>query len=275
MKSMIILGLSILFIVTMSSCRQKAIVKNDMVLDQDLREKFEIVSRHRIFFGHKSVGDDIVDGLRLISTKNAKPPLKILLIDQPSADTVPAAYFLHAKIGKNGDCISKAAAFSVNMDDVRLKDVEVVLFKFCFIDFNTDTNVDSVFSIYADTLKMLEGRFPRVKFIYATVPLLSRYGYSGPIKGRLKELFGMKNDNIVRARYNNKIRQTFPERRIFDIARIECTDSEGNSNFDVVNGDTVYHLFDEYSYDGGHLNQIGQKLVAQGLIKSIVATLEE
>ena len=57
---------------------------------------------------------------------------------------------------------------------------------------------------------------------------------------------------------------------IYDLARIESTYQNNKREFFKYQNKKYYSLIKEYTYDGGHLNQYGRKLVAQELLKVLL-----
>jgi len=53
---------------------------------------------------------------------------------------------------------------------------------------------------------------------------------------------------------------------IFDIAKIQSTFPDGTRSIFTKDGKTYYSMVPEYSYDGGHLNELGRKKVAEQLL---------
>jgi len=54
---------------------------------------------------------------------------------------------------------------------------------------------------------------------------------------------------------------------VFDIAKIESTNTENTREVHSLDGEKYYSLFPEYATDGGHLIKKGRDLVARKLIK--------
>ena len=53
---------------------------------------------------------------------------------------------------------------------------------------------------------------------------------------------------------------------LFDLAMVESTYEDGSRYTFSANGHTYYALVPEYTKDGGHLNELGQKVAAEQLL---------
>ena len=74
-------------------------------------------------------------------------------------------------------------------------------------------------------------------------------------------------DNIKRNELNRLIVQEYGGKEpLFDIALIESTLPDGRRTIFSADGKDYYYLSDEYTNDGGHLNEQAQKYVAEQLL---------
>ncbi len=71
----------------------------------------------------------------------------------------------------NEDPISKIEAFAKTIEAGVGDHAEVAFFKFCYIDFKQDTDVDKVFDRYQSTMSRLKASYPKTTFAHMTVPL--------------------------------------------------------------------------------------------------------
>ena len=214
------------------------------------KEQLE-AARVPVFFGHQSVGRNILDGVTTVySAKGVSAPelTELELGAQPAGNGIR-----HLASGKNGDPQSKLDAFDQALRSGLAGESGVALMKFCYVDIKWDTDVDALFEKYQQVLSALERDFPNVTFLHATTPLTT--GPSG-IKDRIKVLIG-RDDNAARTRYNELVRAAYGPDLLLDVAAIESTDPAGA---------TANRLFPGYSSDGAHLNSTGGSLVAVGLL---------
>jgi hypothetical protein len=222
-----------------------------------------------IFFGHQSVGYDIVGGLAALAKE--RPDLGLRVAEVRSADELSGPVFAHGPIGRNGDPLGKIAAFEAALEAGLGERVDVALFKFCYVDFEPGTDVEAVFARYEETMARLRRRFPRVRFVHVTVPLTTVQ--SGP-KALVRRLLGRRiaqaEENVVRERYNALVRGEYlGVEPVFDLAAAESTRVDGSPVRFEHRGASHPRLAGEYASDGKHLNAGGGRWVAAHLLASL------
>lgn len=239
-------------------------------IDAHLRSNLERIAQKRIFFGHQSVGVNLLDGIRQLA-KSANVAVKI--VDANTADSVNSAMIGHAFIPENGNPTRKLESFAQAMGH-QASGVDIALMKFCYIDFGQETDVKQLFSHYQSTFESLRALHPKTTFVHVTVPLTI---VSDGLTVRLKELFGRAPpefaENLRREEYNALLRQAYQGRApIFDLARIESTAPDGKLVTVEWKNRVVPAMAPAYSNDGGHLNEVGQFQAARELI-SVLASI--
>ena len=211
------------------------------------------------------MGYNVIEGIKDIMKENPQIKLNILKTRKSADFSVPL--FGHSDIGKNDNPMSKTDDF-VGIIEQELGDkVQIAFFKFCFVDVVSGTDVNRLFDDYRLKLINLRAKHPNVVFIHWTVPLMTVQ--TGP-KAFIKKLIGKSisgyDDNIKREQFNSMLRKEYMGREpFFDLAAIESTSPNGNRLYFTQNGKAGYALAPEYTTDGGHLNTIGRKLVAEQL----------
>lgn len=237
---------------------------------QECKEVLKKISRNRIYFGHQSVGLNILDGLQDILKEYPSVKLSIIELENPKQFAEGA--IVHSRIGKNRDPFSKLDAFVRILNGGVGNSVDVVFIKFCYVDFDGATDVQPVFNGYRETVKSLREKFPKLKFIHVTVPLkINKAG----IKAKIKKIIG-KTDiweytgNIKRNQFNEMlIKEYSASEPVFDLAKVESTCPNGKRVCFELGGKTYFSLAPEYTTDGGHLNEPGRRRVAGELIKTL------
>lgn len=224
------------------------------------------LSGKRIYFGHQSVGANILEGMRDVMEENPQIELNLVEMTDPSVFNTPA--FAHSKVGKNTDPKSKCRAFSDLLNRGIGSKIDIALLKFCYIDVTTSTDVDEVFQEYRNTVASLRQKFPHVVFIHLTVPLTT---IETGIKASIKRIIGMKlngyDENIRREELNTKLRAEYGKKEpLLDIAQLESTYPDGTRLTFTAAGRTYSSMVPEYTDDGGHLNQKGRRIVAEQLL---------
>jgi hypothetical protein len=204
----------------------------------------QTLSTKAIYFGHQSVGYNIMDGVQALVTGTPGVTLRIEGTSDPAA--MRKGVFAHAGNGSNGDPAGKIAAFQASVQGGIGAKVDIAFFKFCYVDFDGSTDVASLFANYRAKMTALKSAYPTVRFVHFTVPLTT----------------GPAADNAVRERFSDLIRSTYSGAEpVFDLAKTESTRPDGST--EMVGG--VRALAAAYSSDGGHLNSAGQDAVARAL----------
>lgn len=261
--------LLILLLILVNSCDNKSGVYK--MNDNDLGN-ISILKDKRIYFGHQSVGNDIISGIEQI--KKEKDGFEINIIDLNESIELPSTFFAHSNIGENENPNSKCDAFSTVLNNYG-ESFDIALMKFCYIDINRDSDVNEMFKYYKKTMDSLSTNYPNIKFLHLTSPLRSNPRGVGVW---IREILGRQNniklDNIKRNEYNELIRQDFPEMEIFDLAEIQSTYPNGRRESFEQNGKNYYSLIEDYTYDGGHLSEIGSKWVASKMIYKLGTVIE-
>lgn len=212
----------------------------------------------RMFFGHMSVGQNIMSGIRdVYGTKGVELPTIVEIAPgEVPADLSEEGVMVHALIGENYYPLGKLENFDSTLRAGLADKVDVAMLKFCYVDVNQDTDVDALFANYQETMSSLERDYPDVHFVHTTVPLT--VGPHG-IKGHLKVLL-RGNHNVARENYNDLMRAAYGPEELLDVAALETKAPDGS----IKSG-----LYPGYTYDGEHLNDTGSALVAVELARML------
>ena len=229
------------------------------------------LSKKKIFFGHQSVGLNIIDGIKDVMKENANIDLDIVESNKIS-DT--CGTFAHYRIGKNREPELKIKDFVKLMEDGIAKKIDIAFFKFCYVDITKETDVQKLFENYRNSMNQLSARYPKVKFVHVTTPLTLIKKKTLLIS--IKEFIGKKiplgyESNLKRNQFNELMRKEYgPEGKVFDLALFESTLPD-NTRMKVEKDDQIYYsLCPDYTDDGGHLNERGRKKVAENLLLLLV-----
>ena len=241
-------------------------------MNDALKADFELASSARIYFGHQSVGGNIMDGLEDLQRQLGRPVIRVAelgVLDVPEGQGV----LLHTAVGKNGDPGSKCEDFRRVLEQLRGR-LDVALFKFCYIDFSDTSDVDEIFSTYARTMDDLKQRYPEVTFIHVTAPLRTVDGGPGVW---VREMVGRRNRtklaNVSRNEFNRRLKERYAGDPIFDLAAVMSTYPDGRRESFRMDGVVYYSLVPAYTDDGGHLNRVGRTYAAAEFVRSIAAAI--
>ena len=221
---------------------------------------WDVVADARIYFGHQSVGRNILEGIRELSSSGVGRAITIVPSRPASADPRPA--LVEFPVGENGKPESKLADFAAALDQIETPDAAVAVFKYCYLDITAETDVEGLFARHRAAVSEMRARHPKLTFVHVTAPLTTLE--SGP-RYLVKRLLGKRSTrdaNANRNRFNVMLRRAFEGEPIFDLARVESTRPDGSRTGFTAANDTIYTLAPELTDDGGHLNAAGRRAAA-------------
>ncbi len=258
-----------LAILALGACAPRAgrEVATQMTTFRDVPDSsWRALAQKRVFFGHQSVGGEIVDCISELVRE--KPALGLRVV---AADSLPAegGCFAHAFIGRNGEPGLKTDDFAQRIEGGIGRRADIAFHKYCFADIAGGTDVAAVFAHYRTVMTKLRADYPGVTFVHVTTPLVT--SRAGGAKLVVQRLLGRApqrvGSNIARERFNDLMRAEYAGREpVFDLAQIESTRPDGRREGVAFGGRPGYALFPGYSSDGSHLNEAGRRRVAEALL---------
>jgi hypothetical protein len=237
-------------------------------------EAWRALGSKRIYFGHKSVGANIVDGLRDLGSAN---PLRLVQVDErPELADPGSGALLHGPVGRNGRPSTKLQAFAERLDLRVGAWADYAFFKLCYVDIESGADVPGLFREYETVMTALRERHPGTTFVHVTVPITARL--EGPrvlwvlAKRAGRKVLGREDweagfyDNSARNEYNALLRERYLGREpIFDLAALEAGENQRNGPF----------LRRSLTDDGGHLNELGRREIASHLLAFLAGLAAE
>lgn len=229
-------------------------------------EQWQALSQRTVYFGHQSVGVNIVDGIRELAAQN--PQVQIKISTGAAADRGPG--LVEFLVGENTDPDSKNRAFLAATQG-RLDPGSVLMFKYCYVDIDENTDASALFEGYRQTVAALRARHPDAIVVHVTMPLTA----DAPLRNWVNMLRGRPTRltwNGVRSRYNELLRAAYEGREpVYDLAAAEATRSDGSLQYSVVEGHKVFAMADEWTSDGGHLNAAGRQRAAAQFLTTLAS----
>lgn len=225
----------------------------------------------RVFFGHKSVGANVLEGLKSLMAGDPRLKLKLVRSSQPASVRGPA--FIEDEIGENGNAFSKNAAFRSALRTGLGPEGGIALYKYCYVDITESSNVAEIFEQYRRGIAALSAEHPNLRFIHVTTPLTT---VEPAAKARIKAMLGRpsaRQANARRNEFNDLMRQAYPSDSIFDLAKAESTHPDGSRSYFTADGKQICILAEEYTTDGGHLNALGSQVAAREMLKTLAKNL--
>ena len=146
-------------------------------------ENWKALAGKRLFLGHQSVGGNILEGISDLMHEH--PEIRLSIVEGTRSELFDRPVLAHSTVGRNGDPLSKMRDFQRMMDQGLGGRVDLAFFKFCYLDFDSRSDVESIFSTYLEIMTGLQERYPGTRFLHATAPLRSM-----PVSGieRIKHL---------------------------------------------------------------------------------------
>jgi hypothetical protein len=224
------------------------------------------LAQAKIYFGHQSVGNNIMAGVGDLIRQN--PRLKLEIEETAAPAGLQNAVFAHGPVGKNENPASKIDDFAAKIKAGVGGSADIAFFKFCYIDIMADRNIDELFTHYQKTMSDLKKSYPKTTIVHVTVPLtIVQTGPKVFIKKMIGRAPGGFEENAKRNEYNRKLRQAYDGKEpVFDLAKIESIYADGSrATFDWQR-QTYERMIPEYGSDGRHLNEPGRQLVAEHLL---------
>ena len=228
--------------------------------DEEIRKLASI----KVFFGHKSVGENVIDGIKSLMANDSRLKLNLVRSSEPASVRGPA--FIDAEIGENTNPDSKNAAFYSDLRAGLGSEGGIAMYKYCYVDITGSTNVPRLFDNYRRGIESLRAAHPDVRFIHVTVPLTT---VEPAAKAWVKDILGRSTAraaNAKRNEFNQLLRETYSPGSIFDLATVESTRPDGSRSYFKLGDKQIYTLAEEYTADGGHLNAMGSEAAARQLL---------
>lgn len=225
------------------------------------------ISNKTIFFGHQSVGANIIDGLLALAGNESVIEVK----KYSSVTGLERGRLNHMYLGQNYDPFGKIRSFVQVLSNFDDNQPDIAFFKFCYLDVDTSTDVFRLFNFYKQAMAEIKKQHPETEIMHATIPLLQiQTGPKAWIKRALgKPITGLA-DNVARGRFNELLLAEYGARAvIFDIAQFESTYPDGGRESFVWEGKIYYALVHRYSDDGAHLNELGREILAVRLVQAL------
>ena len=259
---------------TLSAENEEAVPVKLASFDDVTPEQWAALSSRRLFFGHQSVGRNMLAGVRTILEEN--PAIRLTLANAENPGEVEGPALIEANIGRNRQPATKADAFeSVLETGFGSEPGAVAMYKYCYIDIQPETDPDELFEDYVSRTEAIEARYPDLTLVHITLPLVVTP--TGPMES-INNFLGRDTQtklNLKRNHFNERMRAKYGGTDpLFDLAAIESLKSDGTRSHTVYRGQKVYRMAPEWTSDGGHLNEAGQRRVAEQFL-SFLATLPD
>lgn len=250
-------GVTILALWCAAGCRGEPTQEAVVVVDDALRRDLETIKGARVFFGHQSVGQDLLDG---VATLAREAGVEVTIGE--------------GQIGANGKPEQKFDDFAERAETGPALDL--IAMKLCYVDLYRGADAEQLLASYRRAVARVRLANPSLKILHVTTPLTIR---ASTVKASIKRLIGgnshSDDSNALRLAYNRGLRAAFPGEPVFDLAAAESTRPDGSREEFAVAGQPVPMLWQGYAVDEGHLNTQGKRVAARAFIAALAEALRK
>jgi len=237
----------------------------------DVKSDLEVLAKSRVYFGHQSVGNNLLAGLTSLSATHNVP---LRIVSAPAPDEAPG--IVHAIVGRNREPQTKCDAFARFLTEQGTARWDAAILKFCYADMGEggEQNPNRVLDGYKAAVRSARTARPDLLIVHATMPLQSEgLGKRDAIRKFFG--FGTSNDahNVVRNKYNDLLRAEYAGEPLIDLAWAESTRPDGTRTGFHRDGQFIYAMAREFTYDEGHLSDAGKEWVAREFVRSLADAL--
>jgi hypothetical protein len=193
----------------------------------------------RVLWGHQSVGENLLGGARQLGFEFRSV--------SRGADYGEARWG-EAGVADNGDPERKIRSFVELMVGGGIgRRVEAASFKFCWVDFDTGTDVEELGDEYDAAMRDVQARFPSVRLLHVTPPLTTDEPELNGVRWRFgRELIRRHRDTGL----------------VFDLGAVISTDASGQQ----CKTGNQRRLCPGWASDSGHLNDDGSQRAAKAFL---------
>lgn len=228
-----------------------------VLLEEPLRADLERLRGARIFFGHHSVGDDILAGLRGFAREAG---IELAISEE--------------RVGQNTRPLAKFEDFARHAESAAAQGEQLLSMKLCYVDFTPDSDAGALVRAYADAVERVRKARPDARIVHVTPPLCTR---PAGLESKLKRTLGARiwedQANARRMEFREQQLARFPGEPCFDLGLLESTRPDGTREQHQVGGRQVPMLWPGYTRDGGHLNEAGKRLAARAFAHVLAGAL--
>ena len=239
---------------------------------QDLSQaQQEKLKGRRIFFGHQSVGGNVMDGLGKLAASGTPVPLKVE--KTLNLDSSQAGVLAHEWIGENEHPRTKLDALDSAVRG-SAAGADVVMFKFCYTDFGRDVDPAQVFAAYRDQVRALQSLRPGLTMVHITTPVPEPEGTLSYMLRKARGKMTLRERVAKINSYNDLLRKEFGGKEpLFDLALLESQGPDGGRATISEGGQVLNVLNPAWSADGSHLNEPGRTTIAKQLLVFLADSL--
>ena len=229
----------------------------NLLIDETLKQDLRTLRDAHVYFGHQSVGANILSGLAELSNAAG---IEVRIDEAP--------------IGQNTKPLEKFEDFAKRGESNVSDGTQLMAMKLCYVDFTPRTDVGGLIQAYAAAVDRVRKARPGTRIVHVTPPLMAQ---PSDLKSKMNRTLGRPvwedQANAKRLEFKQKLLERFPGEPVFDLSVVESTRPDGTKEEHEVDGKKVPMLFPGYTSDGGHLNETGRLVAAKAFAHAFAAAL--
>ena len=191
-------------------------------------EDWERLAKKKIFFGHHSVGNNIINGV--VDLQKEHLEIRLNIVKSHDASQFSSPIFAHSPVGSNTDSSSKIKEFDVFIRNGIGACADMAFFKFCFVDVVRGTDIRQLFEEYKTVISKIQQDYPDLMVLHCTVPLqVHKISWKTVVKNSMNFTSWKYTDNVRRNEFNMMLLEEYGRSgKVFDLALFEATRQDGS-----------------------------------------------
>jgi len=232
---------------------------------------WDMIRQKKIVFVYRSVGRDILEGIRELGTKYDQSEFNFIKSDTVTGKLrADRGFIMQQWLNMNSSPQDLKKNYEDLLDKIQVKNIDFAMVRFS--PFFGNNNVEENFKKVRIAIEDLKKEFPDTEFLISTFGLTHS---KTTLKTWIKKLIGQDDiweydSNITVNEFNRHMRETYGnEATFFDLAKIQSTYPNGERSTFTKKGKTYYHMVSEYTHDGTHLSAKGREVIAEQFLTLI------
>ena len=204
------------------------------------------------------------------------PRVRLNIVRNADPAKVSGPALVETGIRRNLDRASKMDDFVAALDWGMGTERGIAVCKLCYVDVTRSTDIRQLFGLYCRRIGEVRAKHPSVTIVHVTVPLTAKEYL---VKALAKRAWAGQPHGSQTSRETNttalRLAHYGSTDVVFDLAAAESTRPDGSRAFFTDENEAIYTLAREFTSDGGHLNELGRRVVAHAFLMALARAGEK